>query len=107
MNQDQAYLLSQSYCFQMGFQDFRGGEQFDSRRNAEWQRGWRWANAKACLARNNHHAPVRRGINEHRLRAREESMPTLFEFAAMWGILLLTMFLPIRLKRRPIQPQDA
>ncbi|HEJ6002033.1 TPA: hypothetical protein SL812_003327 [Pseudomonas aeruginosa] len=40
-------------------------------------------------------------------RAREESMPTLFEFAAMWGILLLTMFLPIRLKRRPIQPQDA
>ncbi len=40
-------------------------------------------------------------------RAREESMPTLFEFAAMWGILLLTMFLPIRLKRRPIQLQDA
>lgn len=40
-------------------------------------------------------------------RAREESMPTLFEFAAMWGILLLTMFFPIRLKRRPIQPQDA
>lgn len=40
-------------------------------------------------------------------RAREESMPTLFEFAAMWGILLLTMFLPIRWKRRPIQPQDA
>ncbi len=34
-------------------------------------------------------------------------MPTIFEFAAMWGILLLTMFLPIRLKRRPIQPQDA
>ncbi len=29
-------------------------------------------------------------------------MPTLFDFAAMWGILLLTMFLPIRLKRRPI-----
>ncbi|MDV8132995.1 hypothetical protein R4K19_18515 [Pseudomonas aeruginosa] len=47
MNQDQAYLLSQPYCFQMGFQDFRGGEQFDSRRNAEWQRGWRWANAKS------------------------------------------------------------
>lgn len=29
-------------------------------------------------------------------------MPTLFDFAAMWVILLLTMFLPIRLKRRPI-----
>ncbi len=29
-------------------------------------------------------------------------MPDLGEFAAMWGILLLTMFLPIRLKRRPI-----
>lgn len=34
-------------------------------------------------------------------------MPTLLEFAAMWGILLLTMFLPIRWKRRPIQPKDA
>lgn len=34
-------------------------------------------------------------------------MPTLFEFAVMWGILLLTMFFPIRLKRRPIQPQDS
>ncbi|WWQ72035.1 hypothetical protein [Pseudomonas phage Shamal] len=40
-------------------------------------------------------------------RAREESMPDLGEFAAMWGFLLLTMFLPIRLKRRPIQQQDA
>ncbi|WP_377748627.1 hypothetical protein, partial [Pseudomonas aeruginosa] len=39
--------------------------------------------------------------------AREESMPSLGEFAAMWGFLLLTMFLPIRLKRRPIQQQDA
>ncbi len=26
-------------------------------------------------------------------------MPSLGEFAAMWGFLLLTMFLPIRLKR--------
>lgn len=34
-------------------------------------------------------------------------MPDLSEFAALWGFLLLTMFLPIRLKRRPIQPQDA
>lgn len=34
-------------------------------------------------------------------------MPDLGEFAAMWGFLLLTMFLPIRLKRCPIQPQDA
>ncbi len=34
-------------------------------------------------------------------------MPSLGEFAAMWGFLLLTMFLPIRLKRRPIQQQDA
>ncbi|MGU0640098.1 hypothetical protein ACSEOW_23250 [Pseudomonas aeruginosa] len=47
MNQYQAYLLSQSYFFLMGFQDFLGVEQFDSRRNAEWQRGWRWANAKS------------------------------------------------------------
>ncbi|HGE2137439.1 hypothetical protein [Pseudomonas aeruginosa] len=39
--------------------------------------------------------------------AREESMPSLGEFAAMWGFLLLTMFFPIRLKRRPIQQQDA
>ncbi|HHH9284739.1 TPA: hypothetical protein ACP31N_001070 [Pseudomonas aeruginosa] len=39
--------------------------------------------------------------------AREESMPSLGEFAAMWGFLLLTMFLPIRLKRRPIQQKDA
>lgn len=34
-------------------------------------------------------------------------MPDLGEFAAMWGFLLLTMFLPIRLKRCPIQQQDA
>lgn len=34
-------------------------------------------------------------------------MPNLGEFAAMWGFLLLTMFLPIRLKRRPIQQKDA
>lgn len=34
-------------------------------------------------------------------------MPDLGEFAAMWGFLLLTMFLPIRLKRRPIQQKDA
>lgn len=34
-------------------------------------------------------------------------MPDLGEFAAMWGFLLLTMFLPISLKRRPIQQQDA
>ncbi len=34
-------------------------------------------------------------------------MPSLGEFAAMWGFLLLTMFLQIRLKRRHIQQQDA
>lgn len=46
MNKDQAYLSSQSYSFQAGFQDFRGGVQFDSSRNADWQRGWKWANCK-------------------------------------------------------------
>ncbi len=46
VSKEQAWFLEQSYSFQVGFQDFRGGEQFDSRRNAEWQRGWKWANCK-------------------------------------------------------------
>lgn len=45
MSERQAYLLQQGYSFQAGFQDQRGGEHFDSRKNAEWQRGWKWANA--------------------------------------------------------------
>lgn len=46
MNADQAYLLQQGYAFQAGFQDYRGGSLFDRRMSLEWQRGWRWANAK-------------------------------------------------------------
>lgn len=34
-------------------------------------------------------------------------MPSLGEFAAMWGFLLLTMFLPIRLKRGPRKASAA
>lgn len=46
MSKSQAYYLAQSYSFQVGFQDCKGGEHFDSRKNAEWQRGWKWANAR-------------------------------------------------------------
>ncbi|WP_443190945.1 hypothetical protein [Pseudomonas indica] len=46
MSKEQVWFMEQSYSFQAGFQDFRGGEHFDSRRNSEWQRGWRWANSK-------------------------------------------------------------
>jgi hypothetical protein len=46
MSNEQAWFIEQPYSFRMGFQDYRGGENFDSRRNAEWQRGWKWANAK-------------------------------------------------------------
>jgi len=47
MSERQAYLLAQCYSFQAGFQDCRGGEHFDSRKNTEWQRGWKWANENA------------------------------------------------------------
>lgn len=46
MSNEQSWFIEQSYSFRMGFQDYRGGEHFDSRRNADWQRGWKWANAK-------------------------------------------------------------
>ena len=46
VSQDAIYLIKQSYSFQVGFQDCRGGEHFDSRKCDEWKRGWRWANER-------------------------------------------------------------
>lgn len=45
MSQLQAWYLEQSYSFQAGLQDYRGGEQYSADRNADWQRDWKWANA--------------------------------------------------------------
>lgn len=42
----QVYLLEQSYSFQTGFADQRGGEQYDPKKNEEWQRGYKWAKAQ-------------------------------------------------------------
>jgi hypothetical protein len=44
MSKLQAWFCDQPYSFQAGYQDYRGGEQFSVNRNAEWQRGWNWAN---------------------------------------------------------------
>ncbi len=46
MTKEKEWYGEQSYSFQAGYQDFRGGEQFDSRKNEEWKRGWKWANSK-------------------------------------------------------------
>lgn len=46
MSKLQAWFCEQSYSFQAGFQDYRGGEQFSRDRNQEWQLGWKWANCK-------------------------------------------------------------
>ena len=45
MSKLQAWFTEQSYSFQVGFQDYRGGEQSSRDRNQEWQRGWKWANS--------------------------------------------------------------
>jgi len=44
MSKLQAWFCEQSYSFQAGFQDYRGGEQFSRDRSQEWQLGWKWAN---------------------------------------------------------------
>ncbi|MGO4801132.1 hypothetical protein ACEN2T_17780 [Pseudomonas sp. W22_MBD1_FP4] len=45
MSDLQVWFFEQSYSFQAGFQDYRGGELFSGDRNEEWRRGWKWANA--------------------------------------------------------------
>lgn len=51
MSDKQAYYFAQSNAFRAGFQDYRDrkacGYQFSERMSAEWQRGWRWAEANA------------------------------------------------------------
>jgi len=50
MSEDQIYFLTQSYSFRMGYADQRGGEQYDPKKNEEWQRGYKWAKAKLGLS---------------------------------------------------------
>ena len=44
MSKLQAWFCEQPHTFQAGFNDYRAGEPFVTDRNAEWQRGWKWAN---------------------------------------------------------------
>lgn len=46
MSKTQAWFCEQSHSFQVGFQNYREGDEFTTSRNAEWQRGWKWAYCK-------------------------------------------------------------
>ncbi len=47
MNDKMKYYWAQSPSFKTGFSDYLDrkvyGRQFDARMNADWQRGWKWA----------------------------------------------------------------
>lgn len=43
MGEKQIWFLDQSQSFQAGFNDYRANDPYCEFRNAEWQRGWKWA----------------------------------------------------------------
>lgn len=56
MSKLQAWFCDQSHSFQAGFQDYRSGIALTTDRNAEWQRGWKWASLQPGVKSSKPHA---------------------------------------------------